>query len=188
MISEKLFIDILFVSITGLSVILLIISMIGISGIASFLRKNVVKLYNSISWVFAFTCFLAALFLWLFNYRIATYIIGVAVCTLIVLSLLNIIDRFDIVLDFVYSDFFGFFIFLYLGATIGLGIYFYLIDWMVPAFILPSTALFYFGTIEIINRKIILRDLNIDNQKNKTKREEDEIGPDEVEEKPGQNN
>jgi hypothetical protein len=59
---------------------------------------------------------------------------------------------------------------------------------MVPAFILPSTALFYFGTIEIINRKIILRDLNIDNQKNKTKREEDEIGPDEVEEKPGQNN
>ena len=124
--------------------------MIKIVRIADFLMDKVVELSGTIFWIFVLTYLLAAFAFWLFSYNLAAYIIWGILLIVVILFLSLIIDSFDLVLDLVYSDFFGFFVFMYLGASIGLGIYFYSIDLTAPAFILPSSAIFYFGVMEMI--------------------------------------
>jgi len=142
--------DISFIAIICLAGLLLLICMIKVVQIANFLIDVVVKIHNSLTWIFILTYFLAAIFFWIFSYNLVAYIIlGVLLC-LIVLQLLLVIDSFDIALDLVYSDFFGLFVFLYIGTCISLGIYFYTIDLIAPAFILPSAAIFYFGIMEVV--------------------------------------
>jgi len=150
MITLNIIISASFIAIISLAGLLLLISMIKITRIAEFLMDKVVELSGTISGVFLLTYFLAAIFFWLFDYGIIAYVIWGILLVLISLSLLLIIYNFGVILDLVYSDFFGFFVFVYIGSSVGLGIYFYLIDLMVPAFILPSAAIFYFGVMEMI--------------------------------------
>lgn len=149
-----MFTTIIFIAIISLSAVLFIISMLKVIRIAEFLMDNVIQLFGIIFWMFVLTHFLAALFFWFFGYGIAAYAIAGLLLTLVTLLVFSVLDSFDIVLDLVYSDFFGLFVFLYLGIHIGFGIYFYSIDFLAPAFILPFSVLFYFGATEmLIHRK-----------------------------------